>query len=362
MQMADRLTGLRLPTLAGSPFASWLHVWQRSLNDCLPSRVRRWLLQRQAPTLVVSPKGEDALLSRELGGERSPMTVLEARADAELSTLVPKPRKGWKETVVELASSQVLIRTVTLPAQVKDNLRQVVGYELDRLTPFQARDVYYDVIPIETLARGSRLEARLALCRRDQADPWVERLRRLGSAPARLTWAGAWENANLLPTEQRPRQRRLGLMLNLALLILMSGLLAAVMLSPLWQKDQELEQLNRVLRGVRIQAEQVPTIREELERARAGSVAVLERKASQPRMIDLLRELTDRLPDHTWVQTINFRDDEVDIRGESDQATELLNLLEQAPGISNVSFRSPVMQVSQTGKERFHIAFRYQRV
>jgi general secretion pathway protein L len=138
-------------------------------------------------------------------------------------------------------------------------------------------------------------------------------------------------------------------------------LLAAVLASPIWQKQQEQEALQRQLRTVRIAAEEVASVREELERARLGSVEVLQRKRDQPRVTDLLRKLTDLLPDDTWVQTLNYRDGEVDIRGESGRATALIGLLEQGDGISEVSFRSPVMQVAGTETERFHIAFKYTR-
>jgi hypothetical protein len=76
-------------------------------------------------------------------------------------------------------------------------------------------------------------------------------------------------------------------------------------------------------------------------------------------MIDLLRELTERIPDDTWVQSLEYQSGEVQLRGESGQATALIGLLEQAPGIDGVSFRSPVTQVARTGKERFNLAFTY---
>ena len=78
-------------------------------------------------------------------------------------------------------------------------------------------------------------------------------------------------------------------------------------------------------------------------------------------MINLLRELTERLPDDTWVQNLDYRDGEIQIRGESAQATALINLLDQAPGITEVTFRSPVVQVSGGGRERFHISLKYKR-
>jgi general secretion pathway protein L len=62
------------------------------------------------------------------------------------------------------------------------------------------------------------------------------------------------------------------------------------------------------------------------------------------------------------VQNLDYRDGEVQIRGESSQAAALIGVLEQAPGFEDVAFRSPVVQVAATGQERFHIAFRYRRV
>lgn len=361
MALTLSLKQLPLPTLADTPIGAAWHSWRRALHQCLPPAARHWLLQRQAPSLIITPDGEEARLHRQLGTERGFIAVVDARSQIPLAQLVPKPRKGWREIVIELPAQRILTRSITLPAQVRDNLREVVGYELDRLTPFTRQVVYYDVIQTETGELGKRLRADLALCERQWVDPWLERLRAMGAAPTRLTWSGAWARANLLPLSQRPRKSRVGLYISMLLVMLILTLAGFHMASPVWHKERELQELNQMLRQLRADAEQVPAIREELERARAGSLAVLERKAAQPRMIDLLRELTDRLPDHTWVQTLNFSGAEVDLRGESEQATELLTILEQAPGISNVSFRSPVMQAPHLGKERFHLAFTYQR-
>ena len=60
-------------------------------------------------------------------------------------------------------------------------------------------------------------------------------------------------------------------------------------------------------------------------------------------------------------KTWNFRVSEVQVRGESIQAAALIGLLEQAPSISGVAFRSPVSQIPNTDRERFHIGFNYQR-
>ena len=133
-------------------------------------------------------------------------------------------------------------------------------------------------------------------------------------------------------------------------------------MTPLWQKARILESLEAEVRRARTQAVQVDDLRKELERARQGSTVVLQQKWEQPRIIDMLRELTDRIPDDTWVQSLEYQNGEVQVRGESGQVTALATgFLEAAPGINGVSFRSPVTQVARTGKERFNLAFTYSR-
>ncbi len=327
----------------------------------MPQGLRRWIALRN-PRLVVQPQGDDAQLLLQIGGEREPIGGVDLRTGGTLvSALARSPKRGWRETWLELPAERVLLRRATLPAQVEDNLRQVLTFEIDRLTPFVARDVYFDARVLGRVARGAKLDVELAVARRDAAADWLERLREGRSPAARLAWPGAWPGANLLPREERPKPRRLGSLLTHGLVILVVGLVVAALLSPLVQQQRTQALLDAELKRARSTAVEVEGVREALERARLGSVEVLNRKREHPRMIDLLRELTDLLPDGTWVQTLNFRDGEVDIRGESDQATALIGMLERGPGISAVSFRSPVMQVASTGQERFHISFQYGR-
>jgi len=361
MARSISLTNLRLTNASSLPGGGLLKRWRARLLRCLPHGLRRRIALRN-PLLIVIPNGDDAELLRQLGDEREPIGGLDLRTGGLLSAVIgASPKQGWRETCLELPAAQVLHRSVALPVQVKDNLQQVVSYEIDRLTPFQVADVYFDTRIKGTLARGTKLDVSLALCRRDRVADWLERLREGGSPASRLSWDGAWPEANLLPPQERPRRSRFGSWMSGLLWACSLLLVLAVLASPIWQKTREQETLTGELRRVRIAAEEVAQLRDDLERARLGSVEVLQRKRGQPRMTDLLRELTDLLPDGTWVQTMNYRDGEVDIRGESTQATALIGLLEQGPGISAVSFRSPVMQVASTGQERFHIAFTYSR-
>jgi len=361
MALTDALRSLRLPTLT-SRFSldDFFERWHDSLLACLPERLRR-LLARGDQRLIVEPEGATARIFQIQGGRREVLGELDLQVAGSLSAVLAGLKDKRQRSTVQLAAGSVLTRHVSFPAQVRDNLPQVLGYEIDRLSPFQADQVYFDFRVAEGLLQGGKVGVDLALCRRDLAQEWLQRLQDAGVPAEQLTWEGAWPKANLLPAHERPR-RGSGIFSPTKMLLLLVLLLAsATLATPIWQMYQTRNERASEVETLKARAEKVHEMRSALERARQGSVAVLQAKWERPRMIDLLLELTDRLPDDTWVQNLDFRDGEIQLRGESAQATALLNLLDKAPGITEVTFRSPVVQVAGSGRERFHISLKYKR-
>jgi general secretion pathway protein L len=43
-----------------------------------------------------------------------------------------------------IPGSKVIFKRITLPAPTEENLKDVLGYEMDRYTPFALEDVYFD--------------------------------------------------------------------------------------------------------------------------------------------------------------------------------------------------------------------------
>jgi general secretion pathway protein L len=359
MALTDALQSLRL-TRSERGITVWdlLDAWRGQLAACLPRSLRPLLFGRDRHLLVL-PEDGDARLYLAEEDSRSPLGELSVDAGGPPD---PAGLAGQiQRTVVLLPATQVLRRSLSFPAQVRENLQQVVRYEMDRLSPFPGDQVLFDTHLRGMSRRGDRILVELALCRRDRAEPWLQRLREVGFPADQLTWEGAWPRANLLPLTERPRRNIRGLGWTLALLLLALSLGAAAMITPLWQREQVLGTLQVELARVRDAAQQVDKLRADLERARHGSVAVLQRKTEQPRMIDLLRELTVRLPDGTWIQNLDLDKGGIQMRGESTRATALIALLEKSAGVHGVAFASPVTQVAQTGAERFNITFQYAR-
>lgn len=360
MSLALPSLAIRLPNLgAGFSLETLVLRWRRDLASCLPGRLGEFLAPRDTHLTLIL--GEDqAMLRQGLEDSGHRLSELDEGSRATLRALVAG-RDAEPRSCIELPANWIITRTLFLPGQARKNLRQVIRYEIDRLTPFHPDQVYYDYRLAEDQAKTGRISVELALCRREPLQGWLGRMREAGAPVDRITWPEGWRSVNLLPEAERPKGAGRLLSLGTLLGFLTLILVAATLAGPLWQKTQILSDLNKELANVKGRAAEVNTLREAVESAHKGSVAVLERKSSQAARIDLLRELTDRLPDGTWVENLEFQGNEVQVRGESIQAAALIGLLEQAPSISGVAFRSPVSQVPNTDRERFHIGFNYQR-
>ena len=83
---------------------------------------------------------------------------------------------------------------------------------------------------------------------------------------------------------------------------------------------------------------------------------VMKQKRSLLTVTELLNEVTQILPDDTWVLQFARRGDRMTVSGYSVKPSALIALLEESEMLSQVSFSSPVMADPRVGRERFNIS------
>jgi len=77
-------------------------------------------------------------------------------------------------------------------------------------------------------------------------------------------------------------------------------------------------------------------------------------KGRLPRTLDIIKELTERIPTGAWLIEMRIAGDSVIIGGYAETATQLIPLLEDSPLFRDVAFLSPVSK-TRKGNERFRI-------
>jgi general secretion pathway protein L len=266
------------------------------------------------------------------------------------------------ERVLCLPPARVLRRKVELPLATEENLRQVLGFELDRHTPLKAEEACYDYLPLERDTARRTLTVELAVVPSILMQQTAGQLQRLGLPVHRasvLDDDGAVLDLNLLPEQQRSRVTRIPLYVNATLACAAAVLLIMILAVPLYVKHTRLEALAPLVTQARSDAVNARELRETLEALSVEAGFVLEKRRAETPALDIINEVTQVLPDHTWVRQLTLQNGEIQLFGESDSAALLVQLLESSTLLRNVRFRSPVLEDARSGVERFHLSAEY---
>ncbi|HEY1326614.1 MAG TPA: PilN domain-containing protein [Casimicrobiaceae bacterium] len=260
----------------------------------------------------------------------------------------------------------VLRKQLALPIAVEENLRQVLGYDLDRHTPFKSDELYFDARTVGRDATRGMLSVDLAAARRSQVDPLLRHAESWGAAVAAISAdppaLSSSSSLNLLPPEMRNGRapwRRWQFWLPIVLLALFA--IAATVL-PLWQKREQAIALLHDAEAARAQAAVSEALRADLDRQVADYNFALERKFAFAPTVQVLEEVTHILPDDTWLTQLEVRSSrtkdtqrELNLRGESANAGRLVSLLEDSKLFTQAAPRSPTTKIQPGPGEIFDV-------
>jgi len=89
------------------------------------------------------------------------------------------------DITLSIPKAWTIIRTVDFPSTVKENLPDVISYELDRLTPFSAAEAVFDFRVLED--NVDRVALLLMAAKTDQIRPYIDLLNENGFAVSKIT-------------------------------------------------------------------------------------------------------------------------------------------------------------------------------
>ncbi len=344
--------------------AFW-HWWREELVSLLPAVFRRQL-QYSEHQLVCSFSGEGvqlidcrhAQVEHRVDITPDGQGELNAVQQAQLDQL---RSQGGEQVVIRLPQEQVLALSFPLPLEAESNLDEVLGYELGRHAPFKIEQVYYDYTIKQRGGDERKLWVSVAVVPRNQVETLLSQVRGWGLLPAAVTVAGlepspcALGEQNLLPKSERIAG---GSSVNLLQkLLLLSALLLLLALAgfPLLMQQLRITELQRQVDVVREDAAGVQSMQREMESLAAEATFVDEKKRQYPEVLDVIANLTQLLPDDTWLERFEMKGERIRIQGMSADASLLIELLENSPLLQKVSFDSPIVKDSRTDRFRFQI-------
>lgn len=351
-----------------SAIRSFLFWWRKELLSLLPQGLREHFQFNEHQLLIAL--NDSALQCVDCRNGQSEFT-LSLNPDGngmlnkdEADALLRLKKRAGAGVVILLPDNHVLTFTFPLPMEAEKSLDEVVGYELGRHAPFRLEQVYYDYEVIERLRDEKKLSVMASVVPKNQLSSTLAMIREWGLAPTAITTGAGGErkggicqvsSLNLLPPAERSNA---GKTINTVSRLLTASALLLVIVAtvqPIFMQELRIHELEQKIAAVKKEAVNVQSMRQELERAAEASAYVAEQKHLHPEVLDILNVLTTLLPDDTWLERFEMKGNRIRIQGMSEDASSLIELLENDPLLTKVSFDSPVVNDPKTERFRFQI-------
>ncbi|WCE05142.1 PilN domain-containing protein [Pseudoxanthomonas sp. JBR18] len=345
--------GLGRSVGAAGRFLAW---WRDALASWLTPRWRALLGLDRERLLLVPGEGQVQLLRAGPDGlgtlAELPLPLEAAALDAVLDArLVGLPRWGL------LPSVQVLRRPLLLPAAASERLREVVGFEIDRQTPFTAEAVYYDARVTGRRGDG-QIEAELVVVRRQGVDRALQELGPVATGLAGLDVADAGGQplgVNLLPPAQRTRRVSPARSWNLLAATVAVLALCFAGWQVLANRRAAADAFAAQVERSAVQARGVATERQQLVDLVEGARFLQQQRAARPTTVEVLDELTRLLPDNTYLEKVSIEGDRLLLIGLSPEAPGLVKQLEASRLWKSPALTGALQMDRRTRLDRFSL-------
>ncbi len=355
--------------------------WLRELDFLVPEKIRQLVNEKQG-FIIVRPKGKQLVLSYVLNARDIPydesrlgtditngqveyLAALERNASgiAQYRALRAKDERLAKANlIVRLTGQDAIQKELALPSAVKENLVQVVAYELDRYTPFNADQVYFAVKPIEGEHEPGQIRVMLVLTPKETLDALYEDIKAMGMSPLFVDYEAApndleqrYDGYNLLPEQLRDKAANAPRLIYTALVAAVFLLLGIVLVMPVWSEYRTVNVLQEKIDAIEKDAKEVKALQLDIDAMVDETRLLIGEKNAAPSVLDMLNALSALVKDNTWLSYLQYSDGHLQIQGESPAASALLGSLEDSELFANARFVSPVTQDKVSGQERFQI-------
>jgi general secretion pathway protein L len=335
-------------------FLDW---WLERLAELLPE----WLLARLRnvdATIIEGDRQRLALLVRR-GGKTERLAEAPpgvpgfqeiARKMAELRGLPPL-------VVLGIADASVLHKSLSLPIAARNRLEGLLGFEMDRETPFARDEVFWQYnISREDVAAG-KVDVDLVIVPRASVASTLEAARQCGIEPAGIEVAFAPGRTMLVRLDPPTERRALWTRRPAFALVGMPCMLAIVALAvPFIRQEISLNAAHSAVASFTAQAQEAAKLRQALDQ-RANAAVFLDKQSKRAgSSLEALALTTNAIPDDSNLTSFSMRGGRLTLTGVSPSAAGLVGTLAKLPGFREPAFAAPVVENGQGGFENFSIS------
>lgn len=342
---------LDLQEAARLVFSNWRQELKAALEPILLSGTPETTVQITTDALIVH---RVQLTKSALIGSAS---IEGGKSDIRKLRMLAEQSAPSQDITLHLPSDAALRPHLSLPIAAQDALRRALAYEVERISPIPLEGLYYDYC-ITNKNKGA-VDIELRLVKRTMLDSHIATLQAAGLNAASIEigedvrpadWRG-------FPVDRRARfrvlykrYRRLGMM------GLAGTLMVAAIVGAHWRQSAALDaaivaSTNAGQRAARIEKLQhtITTASKDLD------YPTIQKRS--PLFVSILADLTNILPDGTWINELSFDGKTIRITGSSTAAADLIEIIGRSSKFHSARFQAPLVHDQANNADRFDLSF-----
>jgi len=252
---------------------------------------------------------------------------------------------------LRLGPAFLLEKQLTLPLAAERELDRVLGFEMDRETPFTADEVYWDVAILERDRRQGRLRVLLSLVPRAPLADLVRDLAAADLAPTTLMPGLA--DGSVRPIQLDHSGARTGGR-TVQIMAAAAALLALVAIAlPFVKQQLAFRSVDDTIATLQPTVDEAARLRRQI--TGAGGEAIAAERAKLPNPLKVLAATTQALPDDTHLTDLSLKNRKLSLIGQSAAAARLLGALAADQTFKDPAFAAPVTKLEANRQEIFSI-------
>jgi len=313
-------------------------IWNWWIGEIIGMMPLRW---RGAGALIAEVSDTEFSFVKERGDERYVATNDELHGSV----------------IIQVSPRAVLKRTLSLPLSARFRLREILANDLDRQSPIDPSKVLFTYRILSIERASARLLVSLMIVRREVVDTALARLQSAGLRIRHARIAGPQGghedrlSASGSTSAKMGRSNQLSIFLA-ALTICLVVTDACIRIA---HQHTVIEDLRNEAAALHASAVQASLLRVDVEAAdHRNEFLVLQR--NQVSVGEILAEVTQLLPDGTWLYSLDFDGHQVQLQGYSSDASSLVARFDTSVMFSDAAFRAPMTQGPLPSLQQFDLS------
>jgi general secretion pathway protein L len=259
--------------------------------------------------------------------------------------------------LLRIPPQQVLRKRVSLPLAVRRDLKTVLAFEIDRETPFEQAEVYWNY-SLAGQAAKDRLDVDLIVMPRRAGDILAQTAQAHGFVPAALEAVNDGRTPTLLWLETPDLLRYFRLPARTKpYRTAIYGAAAALLIIPFAAQQGRLFLADRSIAALEGQAHAASALNAAANR-RMAALTFMGQAHHGDSALQILASATRALPDDSYLTSFSVHDGHVTMAGSSEAAAKLIGALATSRAFRDPVFDSAVLQGESDDQEKFTISAR----